>query len=137
MWRRKINELVKQLGGELIPAVGFAAGVERLILAMGKVELLESSTDVYFITIGNEANIFASRIANELRDRCKKTVILETLRRSIKSQMREANRCGAKHVIIVGEEEILKKNVIIKDMETSDQSEIPSSDVLNFFNSKS
>ena len=133
----RYNGLVEQLGGKSTPAVGFAAGVERLILAMGKIESIEASIDIYFITIGDEANVFASCIANKLRMEGNKIVILETLRRSIKSQMRDANRHGAKFVIIIGEEEIKKNIVIIKDMLTSKQIEIPNSDIIKYFNSNS
>ena len=133
----RYNGLVEQLGGKSTPAVGFAAGVERLILAMEKIESIESFIDIYFITIGNDANIFASCIANKLRMQGNKIVILETLRRSIKSQMRDANRHGAKFVIIIGEEEVKKNIVIIKDMLTSKQLEIPNSDIIKYFNSNS
>ena len=133
----RYNDLIQQIGGKSTPAVGFAAGVERLILAIGEIKTLESSIDIYLITIGDEANVMASNIANELREKNDNVVILETLRRSIKSQMREANRCGAKHAIIIGEEELANGMVIIKDMKTSKQVELPSSDIIKFFNSKS
>ena len=133
----RYNDLIQQIGGKSTPAVGFAAGVERLILAIGGMKTLESSIDIYLITIGNEANAMASNIANELREKNDNIVILETLRRSMKSQMREANRCGAKHAIIIGEEELANGMVIIKDMKTSKQVELPSSDIIKFFNSKS
>ena len=71
------------------------------------------------------------------REKNDNIVILETLRRSMKSQMREANRCGAKHAIIIGEEELANGMVIIKDMKTSKQVELPNSDIIKFFNSKS
>ena len=133
----RYNDLVEQIGGKSTPAVGFASGVERLILAMGKMEKLDSSIDIYFITIGNKANIFASNIANELRQENNKKVLLETLRRSMKSQMREANRSGARHVIIIGEDELSNEMVIIKDMKTSKQLQVSNSDIIKFFKSNS
>ena len=131
----RYNDLVEHIGGKSTPAVGFASGVERLILAMGEMEGLESSIDIYLITIGNEANMFASNLANELRQKNNMKVMLETLRRSIKSQMREANRCGARYVIIIGEDEITNESVIIKDMSTGKQLQIPNSNINNFFKS--
>ena len=62
-------------------------------------------------------------------------VILETLRRSIKSQMREANRCGARYVIIIGEDEITNESVIIKDMSTGKQLQVSNSNINKFFKS--
>ena len=133
----RYNGLIEQLGGKPTPAVGFAAGVERLILALGKMEHKESSPDIYFITIGEDANMQACQMAHDLRIKCGKTVILETLRRSMKSQMRDANRCGTKMVIILGEEELQKKIVIVKNMATSDQLEIPILDIVHYFSKHS
>ena len=134
----RYDKLIEQLGGKPTPAVGFAAGLERLMLILKtQSDKLVHSIDIYIISSDDESISQSMAIADTLRNKLGIKVINETLRRSVRSQMREANRCGAKHVIIVGEEEILKKNVIIKDIQTSDQSEIPSSDVLNFFNSKS
>ena len=56
------------------------------------------------------------------------------MRRSLKSQMREANRCGAKNVIIIGEEELKLNNVLIKNMSSSEQHEISISKIINYFN---
>ena len=129
----RYNGLIEQLGGSPTPAVGFAAGVERLILALGNIEDLGSDPDIYFITIGEDASLQASRIADELRRECGKKVILETLRRSMKSQMRDANRCGTKMVIILGDEEIQKNSVLIKNMVTSAQEEIPMEAIIQYF----
>jgi histidyl-tRNA synthetase len=95
-------------------------------------EDIESKPDIYFITMGEDANVQACQIANNLRKDCGKTVILETLRRSMKAQMRDANRCGAKKVLILGDEELQKNIIIIKDMTTSEQLEIPILDIVNF-----
>ena len=111
--------------------------MERLILALGEIASLESSLDVYCITMGENANVKACRIAHEIRTVCGKTVILETLRRSMKSQMRDANRYGAKTVIILGEEELQKNIVIVKDMGTSDQQEVSIADIVNYYSNLS
>ena len=83
--------------------------------------------------MGEDANVQACRMAHDLRIKCGKTVILETLRRSIKAQMRDANRCGTKMVIILGDEELQKKIAVVKNMVTSDQLEVPILDVVNYF----
>ena len=129
----RYNGLIEQLGGKPTPAVGFAAGMERLILALGKMENIESAPDIYFITMGEEANVQACLMANELRKECGKTVIMETLRRSMKAQMRDANRCGTKMVVILGDEELQKNIAVVKNMTTSDQLEVPLSDIINHF----
>ena len=129
----RYNGLIERLGGKPTAAVGFAAGVERLILVLGKMESIETTADIYFITIGEDANVQACQMAHDLRIKCGKTVILETLRRSMKAQMRDANRCGTKMVIILGEEELQKKIVVVKNMATSDQLEVPIIDIVNYF----
>ena len=91
----RYNGLIKQLGGKTTPAVGFAAGVERLILAL---EPFKTSrlVDIYFVHLGEQVTSKAFKIADEVRKKCGKIIIIETLRRSIKAQMREAGRSGAK-----------------------------------------
>ena len=129
----RYNGLIEQLGGRSTPAVGFAAGVERLILALDKIENIESAQNIYFITLGEESTVKACQLVFKIRTECGKTVILDTLRRSLKAQMRDANRCGVKTVVILGEEELQKHIVIVKDMVTSDQLEVPISDIVNYF----
>jgi len=129
----RYNGLIEQLGGESTPAVGFAAGVERLILAIDKKESSVKPPDIYIVHLGDKAIITASKLANDLRNNCGKTVVLETLRRSLKSQMREADRCGAETTIIIGDEELSNNKLIIKDMFTGNQQDITISDATHFF----
>tara|TARA_Y100000590_G_C15708283_1_gene1009422 strand:+ start:526 stop:1779 length:1254 start_codon:yes stop_codon:yes gene_type:complete len=130
----RYNNLIEKIGGKSTPAVGFAAGVERLILAIDKIKAIESTPDIYFITISEEASIIAFKLANTIRKKCNKKVILETLGRSLKAQLREANRMDVKHVVIIGEEELEKNMGTIKNMATSDQVQISFTDMVNFFN---
>ena len=133
----RYNGLIEKLGGKPTPAVGFAAGVERLILSLEKIENMESSPDIYFITMGEDANVQACRLAYELRKECGKTVILETLRRSMKAQMRDANRCGAEQVIILGDEELQENKVVVKKMSTGEQEQIPLNGIIEYFGKNS
>ena len=111
----RYNGLIEQLGGKPTPAVGFAAGVERLIIAIEKMEEIDSNPDIYIVTIGEEASIKAFSLANKIRKDCKKVVILETLARSMKAQMREANRQVEHEYIEISE---LKKEIkILKEKE--------------------
>ena len=95
--------------------------------------MIGHTNDIYLITIVNEANIMGSSIANELREKNDNLVILETLRRSMKSQMREANRCNAKYDIIIGEDELINELVVVKNMQSSEQVEIANSNIINYF----
>jgi histidyl-tRNA synthetase len=133
----RYNGLIEQLGGKSTPAVGFAAGVERLILAIDKQNKAVIPLDIYLIHLGDEATVTASKIANDLRLKCGKIVVMETLRRSLKSQMREAGRCGAKVTIILGEKELAENKLIVKDMSTGNQNEVPISEISKFISNNS
>ena len=129
----RYNGLIEQLGGKSTPAVGFAAGVERLILAIDDQESSVKPPDIYIVHLGDKAAITASKLASDLRNICGKTVLLETLRRSLKAQMREAGRCGAMKTIIIGEDELAQNKVIVKNMASGSQQEIPMADITRFF----
>ena len=133
----RYNGLIEQLGGKPTPAVGFAAGVERLILALDKQNNSSIPPDIYLVHLGEEATVIASKIANDLRLNCGKIVVMETLRRSLKAQMREAGRCSAHTTIILGEKELAENKIIVKDMSTGNQNEIPISEINQFFNKTS
>lgn len=129
----RYNGLIEKIGGKSTPAVGFAAGFERLLMQINKEKHLDYSPDIYIVTIGTSGSIEASLIAEKLRTECNQTVVIETLRRSMKAQMREANRCSAKYVIILGESELSEKKVVVKKMDSGDQKLIPLDKIINFF----
>lgn len=119
----RYDGLVAQLGGRDTPAVGFAAGIERLLLAAGErlaQQVSPQSVDVYLVVLTDEARLPALSCAKELRA-AGATVMLETLRRSMKAQLREANRAGARVAIILGEAELAKGTALVKNMETGEQ----------------
>ena len=132
----RYNNLVKQLGGKSTPAVGFAAGVERLILAIENQIKINDVINIYLIHLGKNTTPLATKIANDLRQHCGLIVIFETLRRSLKSQMREAGRCGAQNALILGEDELLNNEIIVKDMNTSNQEIIKISKIVTYFNNQ-
>ncbi len=119
----RYDGLVAQLGGRDTPAVGFAAGIERLLLAAGDAlaqKVSAQSVDVYLVVLADEARLPALTCAKKLRA-AGLTVILETLRRSMKAQLREANRVGARVAIILGEAELAQGTALVKIMETGEQ----------------
>ena len=133
----RYNGLIEKLGGKPTPAVGFAAGVERLILAIDKQNNSSIPPDIYLIQLGDKVTVTASKIANGLRLNCGKIVVMETLRRSLKAQMREAGRCGANTTIILGEKELAENKIIVKDMSTGNQNEVPISEINQFISKTS
>tara|TARA_B100000029_G_scaffold428131_1_gene437879 strand:- start:6823 stop:8073 length:1251 start_codon:yes stop_codon:yes gene_type:complete len=130
----RYDYLIEELGGSPTPAVGFAAGIERLILAL-KLDhnKIIKRPDIYMITAGSQAVKFSIPIANDLRLKTGKIVINDMHRRSLKSQLKEANKFNAKYVIIIGSDEIEKGEVLIKDMKSGEQKNIEVKKIDAFF----
>ena len=121
----RYDGLVQQLGGPPIPGVGFAMGVERLTMLL---RLQERSDDggpaVYFAWIGAKARDWAFPVAHRLR-RQGIGVEIEAESRSLKSQMRRADKLKARSVVILGDEEFAKGQAVLRDMISKQQQEIP------------
>jgi histidyl-tRNA synthetase len=110
--------LVEQLGGKPTPSVGFAAGMERLLMVMEKQKLdfgSEPSPRVFIIAADDSGRQWSLTKAIEMR-RTGISCDIDFIGRSVKSQMREADRQHSKCVIVVGEDEINRRQVRIKNM---------------------
>ena len=118
----RYDGLVEKLGGKPTPGIGFAAGIERLLLASSSDNKFRN-IQIYIVGIGNDVRPTMINLAEELRSNDIRTSF-DYLRRSIKAQMREANKLGAQYAIIIGEDELKDKSVIIKDLSTSNQEKI-------------
>ncbi len=119
----RYNGLVKQLGGPATEAIGFAMGLERIMFLLEHLEA-QSSLDYVVIPLGETVLPQAFKLLEQLRS-MGASVDFDPRLKSLKSQMRWANKQGAKKVIIIGEEEFKKGVYIEKDMATSTQKEIP------------
>ena len=125
----RYDDLVEELGGQPTPACGVSAGVERLVFAYETENELPDTPpgpDVYVVSLGEASALEASALAAELRVRF--SVEMDHQARSLKAQMREAGRLGVRFAVIVGEDEISRGVVGIKDMETGEQVEAPRAD---------
>jgi len=119
----RYDGLIAQVGGAPTPAVGFGTGLERLLLAAtaaGAVPANEPSLDVYVIGLDDPSRRWASTLTHTLR-REGLVADCDLLRRSMKAQMREANRRGASLVAIAGENELAAAEAQVKDMRSGDQ----------------
>jgi histidyl-tRNA synthetase len=128
--------LVEQLGGKPTPAVGFAAGMERILLACENEKSFkvdESAMDVYIIRIDKELEMAVSEIASGLR-RAGLNIDYDYLQRSVKAQMREANRFNARFALFVGGEEFEQGKVNLKNMESGEQQIFPLNDINQIVN---
>ncbi len=118
----RYDYLVEELGGKESPAVGFGLGLERLILALQKegIELCDKNTiDLFVVTLDKSFGTYAFNLCNELR-KLNVSCDMDFLERSLKSQMKYANKIGAKNVIVLGQDEIDNNCVNIKNMMTGE-----------------
>ena len=123
----RYDNLIEQLGGKHTPAVGFATGVERLILNLKrqKIKAPYLPRPVVFIAyLAEEAKIEAIKLAFELRQ-AGIAAIKATGDKSLKGQLRQANSLGTNYAIIIGEKEIKNQTAVLRDMITNKQKTIP------------
>ena len=122
----RYDGLVEQMGGPKTPALGFAVGLERLLMIMDaqKCEFPETKPcDVYIAPMGEKAAIMASKLAKMLRA---EGFFAETdiVGRGLKAQMKYANKIGAKYTVVLGADEIATGKANLKCMETGEQTEV-------------
>ncbi len=120
----RYDRLVEEFGGPPTPALGFAIGMERLVmLIMERRGVKEPVPEVYFVTIGKEAEALSFRLASEMRGRGV-WVELDYSGASLRSQLRKADRHGARYAFIIGEEEISAGVVRYKRLSDGEQGEV-------------
>ena len=123
----RYDGLVEELDGPHTPAIGFAMGMERLLLALEKQNLLPEQTvepSAFVVALGDAAKVEAFKICQELRSQ-NIPVEMDGQGKSMKAQLKYANKINAKYVIILGDDELVKQEAIIRDMETSEQHVVP------------
>ncbi len=124
----RYDGLAEELGGTATPGVGFAAGIERAVQVLSDAagEACEdaSNIDVFIAAMGDESKLQAFRITHALR---KKGVScdIDYLDRSLRAQMKYANKQNVKTVVIIGEDELAGDYAIVRDMATGEQTQVP------------
>ncbi|WP_320415050.1 histidine--tRNA ligase [Candidatus Thermokryptus mobilis] len=130
----RYDMLSSLIGGPDIPGVGFALGMERLLIILEKNNYnfgQDKKNLIFIASVGSRAKLHSLKIAQELR---KKSIPCEIdlLNRSLKSQMKEANRQGARYVVIIGESEIEKDVCLVRDMNSGEQVEVPFGKIVEY-----
>ena len=127
----RYDGLIELLGGRPTPGVGFATGIERIILNLNRQGVPvpgQRTPDVYVAVQSPAAHVTAFRLASELR-RSGIAAVAGAGERSLKAQMRHADAVGARYVAILGEREMADGSVTLKDLVTGDQETAPLQDV--------
>ena len=122
----RYDHLVEEIGGPPSPGVGFGLGIERLLMLMeanGAEFPEEEKPDVFIAFIGDKAKAFGLKLARDLRLEGI-SVRMDNLARNIKGQFKYADRLNAKYTIVIGEDELDRGIVSLKNMEKSEQKEV-------------
>lgn len=128
----RYDELIQQLGGKPTPAVGFAAGLERIVLNLKKQNIAvppPGAPSVLVAYLGQEAKEQAIKLVSKLR-RAGVGASQALGDRSLKAQLRQASTLGASHTIIIGQEELKSGTVVLRDMVRGEQRSVPLKDIL-------
>ncbi|MBU0502925.1 MAG: histidine--tRNA ligase [Candidatus Omnitrophota bacterium] len=125
----RYDNLVKDLGGPEIGAVGFAFGMERLLIADSPQPTVNSNKLVYIITMGDAAKKQGVRFLDQLR-RAGIAADTDYEGRTLKGAMRQANDLKAGFVLIIGDNELNKDAVTLKNMSSGEQKEVKSADII-------
>ncbi|MCB2204336.1 histidine--tRNA ligase [bacterium] len=130
----RYDGLVTQLGGKETPAVGFAAGMERLLMVLEKngYDFPESVPLVYLVGMDDNSRAWAFQTAVQLRGKGIPAE-LDYAARSVKAQMREANRLNSRYVVLVGEEEMAASTAQVKDMAEGTQEGVEFEKLTDYF----
>ncbi len=126
--------LAKELEGPDTPAVGFAAGMERLLLAMERQGIVLAEPprlDVFLVTLGEQARHLAPKWLKTLRQAGLSTE-MDYLGRSIKAQMREANRQRTRFVLLLGDDELAQSRFSVKQMDQGSQTDVSFDSIIDF-----
>jgi histidyl-tRNA synthetase len=127
----RYDDLIEELGGKPTPAVGFAAGMERIILNLKEQHIsipTPPGPRVFIASIGDAARSATIKLASGLR-KAGIGAIAATGNKSLKSQMRQANSLGVRYTVIVGEEEAGAGTAIVRDMADARQITAPLGDL--------
>ena len=132
----RYDNLVSELGGPDVGAIGFAFGTERLLLVSSVKCQASNGNLVYLITLGEAAKKQGLKLLDNLR-KAEITSDMDYENKSLKGALRKANDLGAHFVIIIGEDELKKDVVTLKDMVSGEQREVKQEELIKELNEKS
>ena len=125
----RYDGLAEEIGGAAVPGIGFAIGIERLVLLLTGEKSFSRHPQVFLASLGEKAQRRGFSLAQELRAGGV-WAELDYEGKSLKSQMRKADKMKSLYVIILGEEELKKNRVILRNMATKGQEEVPLEEVV-------
>lgn len=134
----RYDTLAEQLGGKNMPGVGFAGGFERLLLSMEEEKLFigkQQTPKVYLVALGEKARSVGIKLIMELRKNGISTEF-DPDKTSMNAQMKAANKTGAEFALILGDDELKKNKIILKNLANGEQEDIKIIDIINSLKDK-
>lgn len=134
----RYDGLIEQIDGPSTPGVGFGMGIERLLIVLEKAGIeipVPPSMDLFIIGLGDAGVKESIKLIHKLRDnniKCDK----DYTARSLKAQMKYANKMNAKHITVIGEDEINNNKIKVKNMENGSEEEIQLNQLLEYMKNK-
>lgn len=128
----RYDDLIEELGGRPMPAIGFATGIERIVLNLKKQNITvpaPPALTVLIACLGDKAREASLKLADQLRQ-AGISAVTATGRRSLKAQMRQADSLGVRYAVIIGEDEVKAGTATVREMSSARQETIPTSDLL-------
>ena len=122
----RYDGLIEELGGKHMPSLGFAMGMERLLMVMDaqKIEIPDNDkTALYIATMGDAAKVKAFELLRQVRE-CGLIAETDVVGRGLRAQMKYADKIGAKYSVGLGDNEIEENKARVKNMETGEQTEL-------------
>lgn len=122
----RYNGLIEELGGKPTEGIGFAVGIERLIMIMKEQGLCDENscgTDIFVASIGKKADLFAQKLVYDLRGLFV-SAERDLCGRSVKAQMKYANKLNSRYSLVLGDDEIDSGAAMLKNMETGETVEV-------------
>ena len=130
----RYNSLVEQLDGPSTPCVGFACGIDRLILILKELDkdkTIENNLDVYITAVNEEEKLKAITLAQDIRlseIKCE----IDTLNRSLKAQFKQADRLNARLLILLNSEDLQRGIITVKDNLTHEETKVDENEILDY-----
>ena len=122
----RYDGLIEELGGKHLPSLGFAMGLERILMVMDAQGIEIPNPDrcaLYIATMGDAAKVKAFSLLRQVRE-CGLTAETDVVGRGLRAQMKYADKIGAKYSVVLGDNEIAENKAKVKNMESGEQTEL-------------
>lgn len=131
----RYDNLIEEIGGKSMPGMGFAIGLERLLLVMESLDIpfdKEERIKLFVASLDDSADVFSQKLVSDLREnnvKCEK----DFMGRTLKAQLKYANKINAEYTVVIGEEEINNNKFNIKNMDSGETVLLNYDELLNMF----